>query len=98
MSKIHDTEISKLVDQLCSETGLERKKARKALVSKGKMSIPYLSKLLDYNKHIHRWEAIKTMEEIGDPDSLQYFIKALDDNKSDVRWIAAKGLIKLGFQ
>lgn len=51
--------------------------------------------LLSLPKHIYRWEAIKTKEEIADPVSIPFFIQALEDDKSDVRWIAAKGLIKL---
>lgn len=93
-----DKTIEQLVEQLCSEQGVERKKARKLLVAYGKKSIGPISKLLNHPKHIDRWEAIKTMEEIGDPKSICFFIQALNDDKSDVRWIAAKGLIKIGFR
>ena len=93
-----NVEINTLVELLCSESGVERKKAREALVAKGTESISYLKKLLDHRKHIDRWEAIKTMEEINDPETMTYLLKALDDDKSDVRWIAANGLVKLGFQ
>jgi HEAT repeat protein len=91
-----DSELHQLIIELGSDNGLEREKARKALVAKGKDSLDYLMELLSHPRHIYRWEAVKTMEEIGDPDSIPMFIQALEDNKSDVRWIAAEGLIKLG--
>ncbi|MCW8816397.1 MAG: HEAT repeat domain-containing protein, partial [Ignavibacteriaceae bacterium] len=55
-----------------------------------------LMELLSHHKHIYRWEAVKTLEEISDPLSIPLFIQAMEDEKSDVRWLAAKGLIKLG--
>jgi HEAT repeat protein len=93
-----DSELQQLIKALCSNNGLEREKARKTLVAKGKDSLDYLMELLSHPRHICRWEAVKTMEEIGDPDSIPMFIQALEDDKSDVRWIAAEGLIKLGRQ
>lgn len=98
MKKSNYITLNFLVEKLCSERGVERKKAREELVEIGKDCIPYLVDLLEHPKHIDRWEAIKTMEEIGDASSLPLFLNALDDDKSDVRWIAANGLIKLGFQ
>jgi len=74
------------------------KKAREELVAKGKNIVDFLMELLNNPKHIYRWEALKTMEEIGDPISIPMFIKALEDDESDVRWIAAEGLIKLGMK
>jgi HEAT repeat protein len=91
-----DSEIHKLIESLGSENGMDRQKAREALVAKGKNTIDFLMEMLTHPKHIYRWEAVKTLEEIGDPLSISLFIRALEDNKSDVRWIAAKGLIKLG--
>ena len=93
-----DSELQQLIKALGSNNGLEREKARKTLVAKGKDSLDYLMELLSHPRHICRWEAVKTMEEIGDPDSIPMFIQALEDDKSDVRWIAAEGLIRLGFQ
>ena len=94
--KIKKSKITELIKTLGSDNGLEREKARKALVEIGKDSIDYLTELLSHHKHIYRWEAVKTMEEIGDPVSIPLFIQAMEDEKSDVRWLAAKGLIKLG--
>ncbi|HRP92676.1 MAG TPA: HEAT repeat domain-containing protein [Ignavibacteriaceae bacterium] len=91
-----NSELHELIIQLGSEDGMERQRAREALVTVGKESIEFLSELLSHPKHIYRWEAVKTLEEIADPVSIPLLIQALEDDKSDVRWIAAKGLIKLG--
>jgi HEAT repeat protein len=91
-----DSNMHKLIIKLGSDDGMERQKARKALVAMGRDSIDYSMELLSHPKHIYRWEAVKLMEEIGDPLTIPLFIQAMEDEKSDVRWIAAKGLIKLG--
>jgi HEAT repeat protein len=96
ISNSKDSEMHQLIIKLGGDDGMERQKARKALVAKGKNSIDFLMELLSHPKHIYRWEAVKTLEEISDPLSIPLFIEALEDDKSDVRWIAAKGLIKLG--
>lgn len=90
------SELHELVVKLGSDDGIEREKARKALVKIGRDSIDILMELLSHPKHIYRWEAVKSLEEIADPISIPLLIQALEDDKSDVRWIAAKGLIKLG--
>ncbi|MBZ0200070.1 MAG: HEAT repeat domain-containing protein [Ignavibacteriaceae bacterium] len=95
-SSQEDSEIHLLLETLGSEHGMERQKAREALVAKGKSTIDFLMELLSHPKYIFRWEAAKTLEEIGDPLAIPLFIRTLEDEKSDVRWIAAKGLIKLG--
>jgi len=94
--KSEDSEMHELIIKLGSDNGFEREKARKTLVKIGRDSIDFLMELLSHSKHIYRWEAVKTLEEIGDPVSIPLLIRALEDDKSDVRWIAAKGLIKLG--
>jgi HEAT repeats len=91
-----DSPIYQLMIKLGSENGLEREKAREEIVAKGKEMVDFLMELLSHPKHIYRWEAVKTLKEIGDPISVPLFIQALEDNRYDVRWIAAEGLIKLG--
>lgn len=95
-ANLHNEEMNKFIQALGSDDGMERKKAREFLVVMGKVTIDPLTELLSQPEHIYRWEAVKTLEEIGDPDTIPLFIQALEDDKSDVRWIAAKGLIKLG--
>jgi len=91
-----DLEIKNLLETLFSENGMERKAAREKLVSKGRTAVDYLTEHIHHSKHIYRWEALKTMEEIADPVSIPFFIEALEDDESDIRWIAAEGLIKIG--
>lgn len=91
-----DSEIHELLNALCSDNGMERQRAREALVAKGKDVIGFLMELLAHPKHIYRWEAVKALDEIGHPASMPLFIQALEDDNCDVRWIAAKGLIKHG--
>ncbi|MCB0752504.1 MAG: HEAT repeat domain-containing protein [Ignavibacteriae bacterium] len=91
-----DLEIKNLLENLVSENGVERKSARKNLVKKGPVVIDFLMEHIHHPKHLYRWEALKTMEEIADPVSVPLFIEALEDDESDIRWIAAEGLIKIG--
>jgi len=95
-NNINESEFKHLLESLLSDRGTERKKARKALVASGKKALHYLKELVHHPKHFYRWEALKTMEEIADPESIPVFIEALEDDESDIRWIAAQGLIKLG--
>ncbi len=74
-----------LIVKLGGDNGIERERARKALVKMGRDSIDFL-----------QVETVKSLEEIADPVSIPLLTQAVEDDKSDVRWIAAKGLIKLG--
>lgn len=96
LSVSEKSKILQLIDNLCSENGVERQNARKKLVIMGYEVLDYLSDMLSSPKHIHRWEALKVMEEIGDPVSIPVFLEFLEDEKSDLRWIAAQGLIRIG--
>ena len=74
LSNIEDSELQKLLVTLGSNDGMKRTKARKVLVAKGKESIDFLIELLSHPKYIYRWEAAKTLEEIGDPDTIPALI------------------------
>ena len=93
---IKDLKIKKLISNLGSDSGLVRQKAREEMVKLGQNVIDYLMELLSHPKHIYRWEAVKTLEEIEDPLAIPLLIQSLEDDNEDVRWIAAKGLVKLG--
>lgn len=93
-----EQEIRGLLDELGSKHGVDREKARLALVSKGKDMIDYLMEYISHPKHTYRWEAVKTLEGINDPAAIPLFVQALEDDESDIRWIAAEGLIRLGEQ
>ena len=96
INNIEDEELQKLLDELGDQNDIKRKNARKTLVAKGKESIDFLIELLAHPKHIYRWEAVKALEEIADPDTVSVLIQTMEDDKSDVRWIAAKALINIG--
>jgi HEAT repeat protein len=85
-----------LVNDLCSEDGLVRVRARKRLVALGNQAVRPLKKLLASKREWVRWEAAKALGQIGDPAAAQVLIKALEDNMFDVRWLAAEGLISMG--
>ena len=96
-----ENEIEELIKKFYSKDGIQRKKARYDLVKIGKPAIKYLSDLLiepkdkDPKEYI-RWEAIKTLSQITDAESIPVLIKALENDDFDVRWMAAEGLINIG--
>lgn len=94
--EVKTSELEELIQQLCNEDGHERKIARKKLVAIGEEALEHVGGLLNHPKHVCRWEAMKVIEEIGEPKSIPVFIEALEDEKSDIRWIGAEGLIRTG--
>lgn len=91
-----ESTISSLITDLNSRDGLVRVKARKSLVAIGHRSVKPLVKALASKKQWVRWEAAKTLSQIGDPIATQALIKALEDKNFDVRWLAAEGLNSIG--
>jgi len=91
-----EKEIKELMEILGDEDGSKRKEAREKLVAIGESTLVYIKDFINHPKHICRWEAMKIIEEISDPESIPIFLEALEDDKSDIRWIAAEGLIKTG--
>lgn len=96
VKKVTTATIRMLVNDLCSEDGLVRVRARKHLVALGNQAVRPLKKLLGSKREWVRWEAAKALGQIGDPAAAQALIKALEDNMFDVRWLAAEGLIYMG--
>jgi hypothetical protein len=84
-----------LIDDLASHDDGKRVKARHSLVAKGKAAVPSLIEALKNKKYLTRWEAAKSLGEIGDPEAAPALVKALEDEEFDVRWLAAEGLIKM---
>jgi len=91
-----DPELEQLVKALCTEQGLKRQETREALIKKGAKSIPQVKNLLDSQKHICRWEAIKVIAGIGSPETIPILLDSLFDESGDIRWIASEGLIRAG--
>ncbi|MCB2204637.1 HEAT repeat domain-containing protein [bacterium] len=88
--------IPALIEQLGSREGLKRQQARLALADIGAPAVDFLAELIEHPKHVYRWECVKALVQIADPDALELFLLALEDEDFDVRWLAAEGLIKLG--
>lgn len=91
----HKADIGSLVAALASPDRATRQTAREMLVGLGHPAVGPLIALLD-DRHDHvRWEAAKSLSEIGDPASAQALVKALEDREASVRWLAAEGLIRV---
>jgi hypothetical protein len=95
-SKASKTTISSLIADLASKDGIVRVKARQQLVYYRGRSIAALIKTLSNENCWVRWEAAKSLSQIGSPSSIQALLKALEDEMFDVRWLAAEGLIRIG--
>jgi len=85
-----------LIVDLGSKDGLVRIRARRALVTIGKKSVAALEEALTSKDAWKRWEAAKTLGQIGDAKATKALINALEDEMFDVRWLAAEGLIAIG--
>lgn len=94
--KTNDITIEQLIKKLESEHGFDREEARNELVKIGEESIPYLKELVNHPQHILRWESMKALSEMKNPDLIPFFIIHLKNDESSLRWIAAEGLSQLG--
>jgi HEAT repeat protein len=88
--------IRSLISQLASEDGITRVKARRQIVGYKRRAVGALVEALSDKRHWVRWEAAKSLTQIGNADSIQALLEALSDPESDVRWLAAEGLIRIG--
>jgi HEAT repeat protein len=88
--------IEKLIAGLASEDGPTRVRARQALVAAGEPAVGHLVRALRDRKEWVRWEAAKSLGQIGSPSATQALVDALEDKMFDVRWMSAEGLITIG--
>jgi HEAT repeat protein len=86
------------MDALSSHNDAERLKARHSLVALGRTALPSLLEALQSRHDLTRWEAVKALTEIGDPESAPALIKTLADEEFDIRWLAAVGLIGMNIK
>jgi hypothetical protein len=90
-----DTNLTSLMDTLASKDGATRQKARKSLVALGKPAVFSLTRALQNSKVDHiRWEAVKTLDAIGDIRAIPQLVNALEDTDPDVAWLSAEALRK----
>lgn len=94
----HETRlaIDRLIGELASIDGVERRQARERLVGMGRLATPALIHALQSDNEHVRWEAAKALGAIPDPRAAEALVSALRDQESSVRWLAAKALIALG--
>ncbi len=90
-----ESTIKLLIDKLRSQDGSIRKQARHELVEIGSAAVGELAQNIETKKHNFRWEIVKTLEQIADPQSAPYMIKLLEDEEFAIRWLAAEGLIRM---
>ena len=91
-----DSKIEELIKKFYSKDGIERKVARYELVKIGKPAVKHLYSLLEAPKNYTRWEAIKTLSQIADPETIPILISSLENEDFDIRWMAAEALINIG--
>lgn len=88
--------IPALIDIFNDENAHTRSVARQQLVGLGPQAVPELIEALhSQNWHV-RWEAAKTLGEIGSPDAAPGLVLLLDDEDTGVRWAAMGSLTRLG--
>lgn len=90
-----DPVIQNLIANLSSSDEILRIHSRESLVKIGKPAVPQLVEALMRGSHWLRWEAAKTLGEIGDPTAAPALVEALKDEEFDVQWLASAGLIKM---
>ncbi len=70
--------------------------AHLCLLTLGKEALPLLLEALEDPHKWTRWEALKTLVEMRNPDLAPLLTRELENNDEDVRWLAAEGLMALG--
>jgi hypothetical protein len=87
--------IKENIENLTAKDGIKRQKARNALVALGPAAIIHLADLVGHPKDHIRWEVIKTLSQIRDPQAAPMLVNALEDESEGIRWLAAEGLASL---
>jgi HEAT repeat protein len=87
--------IRNLVDML-GRDDVSRQHARQELVEIGAPAVPLLLPALESHQYRVRWEAAKTLGQIGDERAAPALVTTLEDRRGDIRWLAARGLIAIG--
>jgi uncharacterized protein (DUF302 family) len=93
-----DPAIQSLIMGLSSSDDAVRIHSRESLVKTGNRAVPQLIEALKHPQHWVRWEAAKTLGEIGDPKAAPALVESLEDEEFDVRWLAAMGLIGMNLK
>ncbi len=89
----NDTTIDTLVTKLASHNTATRRYAHESIVHIGQPAVSALIEALKHHDSQVRWEAAKTLGEIGDPSAAPALVEALEDDAIQVRWRAGESLI-----
>lgn len=95
-TKKYNDSIRSLIADLESKDGQARKTAREKLIAMGRPAVEYLAGLIEHPKDVLRWEGLKALGGIADPDSVPLLVQAMSNDNEKVRWLAAEGLIAIG--
>lgn len=88
--------LDEVVQQLGSDDGLERERARRLVVAIGVAAVPALVEGLASRNENLRWEAAKALTAVRDPRAVPALVDALEDEDGGIRWLAAEGLCGIG--
>ena len=88
--------MSYLRTELSNSSGVERRRARVALVELGDEAVPTLIAALSDPHLLAKHEALKALEAIGNVAAAQGLVDALHDSDYCVRWMAAEALTHTG--
>ena len=93
---VNDRQLQTLLSELGSRNGMDRRRAREALVKIGEAATDALSQSLSHHNVTIRWEAAKALGAIADPKAAPALVQSLTDESFEVQWLAAEALIALG--
>jgi HEAT repeat protein len=89
--------IESLIADLVGDHAPTRHEARLSRVAIGQPAVLQLIAFLSNPNEMARWEAVRTMGEIGGPEVSPALVRVLENDEDEgIRWLAAKGLIGLG--
>jgi len=87
--------ITSLIKQLEDKDRFIRLQARETLVCIGEAAVSELVKTLETANTSLRWQIIKILECIQDPETAPILVEQLKDDDAGVRWAASDALIAL---
>ncbi|WP_448590493.1 HEAT repeat domain-containing protein [Thermoflexus hugenholtzii] len=89
-------EIERYLQHLGSSDPGRARTSREALIALGAPALEALVAALEEKEDSLRWEAVKTLRDMGDPRAAPAFIRLLlEDPNPGIRWLAAEGLLRL---
>ena len=88
--------IRQLIQDLAAQDPKVNESARLCLLSLRERSSSHLTEAIAGPNRKIRWEAMKILAEMRDPDLAPVLVRELENQDEDIRWLAAEGLLALG--